>query len=96
VVRERVFDPLLSVEHFGASSATYDSGSETWGFSADGEKGAIVYDSDHVHTVLYSPDGNGIQVKDYDDPIRDLRGVNARVHVDAIYSQGRAASTVEF
>jgi len=46
--------------------------------------------------VMYSPDGNGITVKDYEDPIRDLNGVNARVHTDTIYSQQRAASTVEF
>lgn len=96
VVRERVFDPLLSVTHYGASSSTYNSGSNTWGFSSDGELGAVVYDSDHVHCVMYSPDGNGITVKDYEDPIRDLNGVNARVHTDTIYSQQRAASTVEF
>jgi len=98
VVRERVFDPLLSVTHYGSSDATYDStnGSETWGFANDGEKGAVVYDSDHVHVVMYNPDGNDIQVKDYEDPIRDLQGVNARVHTDTIYSQQRAASTVEY
>jgi len=37
-----------------------------------------------------------VEVKDYEDPIRDLQGVNARVHVDVIYSQERAASTIEF
>jgi len=95
VVRERVFDPLLSVTHYGASSSTYD-GSNTWGFNADGELGAVVYDSSHVHVVMYNPEGNDIQVKDYEDPIRDLQGVNARVHTDTIYSQQRAASTVEF
>lgn len=98
VIRERVFDPLLSVTHYGASGNTYDSdsGSNTWGFSADGELGAAVYDSNHVHVVMYNPEGNDIQVKDYDDPIRDLSGVNARVWTDTIYSQQRAAATVQF
>ncbi len=98
VVRERVFDPLLGVEHYGSSSSVYDdeNGSESWGFSTDGEKGAVVYDRDNIHVVMYNPDGNDIQIKDYDDPIRDLQGVNARVHTDTIYSQARAASTVEF
>jgi hypothetical protein len=95
VVRERVFDPLLSVEHFGASDATY-SGANSWGFSADGDLGAAVYDSNHLHVVMYNPEGSDIQIKDYDDPIRDLRGVNARVHTDTIFSQQRAASTVEY
>jgi hypothetical protein len=98
VVRERVFDPLLSVTHYGASSSTYDSdaGSNTWEFDSDGDLGAVVYDSGHVHVVMYNPEGNDIQVKDYDDPIRDLNGVNARVHTDTIFSQQRAASTVEY
>jgi hypothetical protein len=84
--------------HAGASSNTYDSddGSETWGFANDGEKGAVVYDSNHIHVVMYNPDGNDIQIKDYEDPIRDLNGVNARVYHDTVYSQRRSAATVEY
>jgi hypothetical protein len=78
------------------SDDTWDAGAETWGFAADGEKGAVVYDRNHIHLFLYSPDGEGMTVKDYEDPIRDLNGVNARVYVDADYSQQRAASTIEY
>jgi len=92
VIRERVFDPLLGVEHYGASDSVYDSSANTWGYSADGEYGAVVYDRASIHVILE----NDIEVKDYEDPIRDLQGVNARVNVDAVYSQGRAASTIEF
>lgn len=92
VIRERVFDPLLGVEHYGASDSVYNSDANTWGYSADGELGAVVYDREAIHVILE----NDIEVKDYEDPIRDLQGVNARVHVDAVYSQGRAASTIEF
>jgi hypothetical protein len=93
-IRERVFDPLLSVTHYGASSSTYD-GAEDWNFDDSGDIGAIVYDSSHVHLILYSPESQGMIVRDYEDPIRDLQGVNARIHVDAKYSQERAAATVE-
>ena len=93
VIRERVFDPLLSVEHFAASDATYD-GANDWGYDQGGEIGAAVYDSDHLHVVTYAPNGNDIEVKEYEDPIRDLQGVNARIHHDTIFTQERAASTV--
>jgi hypothetical protein len=90
--------------HAAASDRTYDDGSdttwsggnETWGFSADGEKGAVVFDRDHTHLVLYNPDGDGMTVKDYEDPIRDLNGVNARTFCDFDYSQQRSAATVEY
>ncbi len=92
VIRERVFDPLLSVEHYGASDAVYDGTANTWGFAADGELGAVVYQRDQIHLVLEQD----IEVKDYNDPIRDLQGVNARVMADCVYTQGRAASTIEY
>ena len=93
VIRERVFDPLLSVEHYGASDATYD-GTNEWGYDEGGEIGAVCYDSNHVHVVTYSPNGGDIEIKDYDDPIRDLSGVNARIFHDTILTQERAVSTV--
>ena len=93
VVRERVFDPLLSVEHFGASDAVYD-GAEDWGYDEGGEIGAAVYERNHLHVVMYSPGGNDIEIKEYEDPIRDLQGVNARVHTDTIFTQERSAATV--
>jgi hypothetical protein len=90
--------------HAAASDRTYDDGtddtwpggSETWGFAADGEKGAAVFDRNHTHIILYNPDGDGMTVKDYEDPIRDLNGVNARTYIDFDYSQARACSTVEY
>lgn len=96
---------LLGLDmHAAASGQTYDDGSDigydggnnTWGFENDGELGAVVYDRNHIHTVLYAPNGQDVEIKDYEDPVRDLQGVNARVHVDVIYSQERAASTIEF
>ncbi len=109
VLRQRedasIMGNLLGLDmHAAASGRTYDDGSDigydggenTWGFENDGELGAVVYDRNHIHTVLYAPNGQDVEVKDYEDPIRDLQGVNARVHVDVIYSQQRAASTIEF
>jgi hypothetical protein len=99
VLRDRegatLFGQIASLDtHAGMSGVTYDSSANTWGYGAD-ELGAVVYDRDHIHTVIYAADGNDIQIKDYEDPIRDLNGVNARVWVDAEYSQERAAATIQ-
>ena len=90
--------------HAAMSSATYDDGedvaweggTESWAFDTDGDKGAVVYDRDNIHTILYAPNGQDVEIKDYEDPIRDITGVNARVHVDCQYSQARSAATIEF
>ena len=92
-----LFENIAGLDtHAPASSNTYDSdnGSETWGYGSD-EKGAVVYDQDHIHLLLYSADGDGMTVKDYEDPIRDLQGVNARLECDTQYSQTRAAATIQ-
>jgi hypothetical protein len=57
--------------------------------------GSLAYQSEHNHLILYAPNGNDIEVKDYDDPIRDLRGFNARIHVDQDYSQARSAGVIQ-
>ncbi len=93
-LRDREVDRVMGLDHYEMSGSAYDSGSNTWGYGAD-ELGAVVYDSGHIHTILYNPNGQDIEVKDYDDPIRDLRGVNARLHVDAEYSQERASATIQ-
>jgi len=80
----------------GSDTDRWASPENTAGFNADGELGAVVYDRNRVHLFLYAPNGQDIEIKDYDDPIRDLRGVNARCHVDCQYSQARSASTIEF
>jgi len=90
--------------HAAMSSATYDDGTdigwsggaESWAFGSDGDYGAVVYDRNNIHTILYAPNGQDVEIKDYEDPIRDITGVNGRVHVDAQYSQARSAATIEF
>lgn len=109
VVRERAFDPLLDMEHVGASLNSYDTegrnvvggGSNTWEFSD--EDGAAVSDgigclqlnTEENHLFLYAANGQDIEVKDYDDPIRDLVGFNARIQVDQDYSQARSAGVIQ-
>jgi hypothetical protein len=95
-LRDRELGEVMGITHYPLSGSTNGDTSETWGFNVDGEKGAVVYDSDHSHLILYNPNGQDIEVKDYEDPVRDLQGVNARIHVDAEYSQERAAATVQF
>jgi len=97
VVRDRVFDPLLDMEHAAASGRTYDSanGEEVFGFTDENDVGAVAYDSENVHVILYAPNGNDIEIKDYEDPIRDLNGMNARIHTTTIYTQQRSAAKIE-
>jgi len=80
----------------GVDDDEWPAANNTFGFESDGEYGAVVYNRNRIHTFIYGPDGNDIEIKDYEDPIRDLQGVNARVHVDCQYSQGRSAATVEY
>lgn len=80
----------------GVDTTRWDTPDETFGFDADGEKGAVVYNRNRVHLFMYAPNGQDIEIRDYDDPIRDLRGVNARAHIDCQYSQARSASTIEY
>ena len=93
-VRDRVFDPLLDMEHVAASGRTYDGDGE-WAFDATDDTGAVAFDSEHINLVLYAANGQDIEIKDYEDPIRDLQGVNARVHCDTVYSQGRSACAID-
>lgn len=109
VVRDRMFEPLLDMEHYAASLNSYDDtgdnvaggGANTWEFTdTDGNAvsdgiGCLALAQEHNHLVLYNPNGTDIEVKDYDDPIRDLRGFNARIHVDQDYSQARSAGVID-
>ena len=110
VVRERAFDPLLDMEHVGASLNSYDTdgrnvggtgGSNTWEFTdEDGDPvsdgiGCLELDSERNHLILYNPNGQDIEVKDYEDPIRDLVGANARIHVDQEYDQARSSGVIQ-
>jgi hypothetical protein len=110
VVRDRMFEPLLDMEHAASSLNSYDDdgrnvggtgGSNTWEFTdasgaavSDGI-GALAFAQEHNHLFLYAPNGNDIEVKEYDDPIRDLRGFNARIHCDQDYSQARSAGVIQ-
>jgi len=109
IVRQRAFDPLLDMEHVGASLSSYDSdgrnvvggGDNTWEFTdADGAAvsdgiGCLQLNTERNHLILYNPNGTDIEVKDYEDPIRDLMGVNARIHVDQEYDQARSAGVIQ-
>jgi hypothetical protein len=105
VLRDREYEPLLALEtHAAMSLQTYTGGdqadrfpdtTESFGYSSTDDIGAVVFNSQMVQPILYAPNGEGIEIKDYDDPIRDLRGANARIHVDAKWGQQRAGSQVK-
>lgn len=80
----------------GVDDERWDTPTEDFGFEASGEQGAVVYDRNRIHTFMYSNGGQDIEVKDYEDPIRDLNGVNARAYVDVQFSQARSAATIQY
>jgi hypothetical protein len=92
-IRNRVAFPLLGLEGYRASNGTYDpDGSETWDYTSTDDVGAVVYDSDNIGIYLF----RDVEMKEYDDPVRDLEAINARIEVDANYHQPGAGATLDF
>jgi len=92
-LRNRTYNPLFDVEMVNASNGMLDpDSSNTWDFDAADEIGGVVYNRDLIGIYMYSD----IQVKDYEDPIRDLEGVNARINVDANYHQPASSSRLVY
>jgi hypothetical protein len=90
-IRDRVAFPLLGLEGFRASNGMYDpAGANTWDYDANDETGAVVYDSDNIAAYLF----RDVEMKEYDDPIRDLSGINARVEFDVQYHQPDSAAEI--
>lgn len=89
-LREREVDRVMGLTHLPMNGSAHDSTSETWGYSAAGEVGAVVYERDKIWLVIHKD----IEIKDYEDPIRDLQGVNSRAWVDSTYAQTDAAAQV--
>lgn len=90
-IRDRVAFPLLGLEGFRGSNGVYE-GSNTWDYSAAGNTGAVVYDRDVANLYMY----RDIEVKEYDDPIRDLQAVNVRGQVDCTLGQTGAAAVINY
>jgi len=92
-LRNRTYNPLFDLEMVNASNGMLDPDSpNTWDFDSAGEFGGVVYNRDLIGIYMYSD----IEVKDYEDPIRDLEGVNARINVDANYHQPASASRLTY
>ena len=95
-IRDRVAFPLLGLEGFRGSGGVADPNADEfpsdteWGYSGDDEFGAVVYDRDRIGMYLF----NDIEMKEYDDPIRDLQAVNARMEVDHVWHQESAGSRI--
>lgn len=93
VIRNRSFNQVLGLMQYRASNGAYDpDGSATWGYNANGEVGSFVYQKDMSALVVWKD----IETKDYDDPIRDLVGGNARAHFDAKVLQPNAVANVTY
>lgn len=76
-------DDVLGHRPFTLSGTVYDSGSVTYDFDADGDRGAVVFNSDHVHVVVY----RNIEVSEFPErmeAIRDIQGGVASAWTDTI------------
>ena len=88
-IRDRVAFPLLGLEGFRGSDGVAD-GSTTWDYTGADEFGAVVYDTARVGMYLFKD----IEMKEYEDPVRDLQGVNARMEVDHVWHQDSAGARI--
>jgi hypothetical protein len=92
-IRDRVAFPLLGLEGFRASNGVYDpDGSSTWDYDAAGETGGVVYDRDNIAVYLF----RDVEMKEYDDPVRDLSAINARLEMDSVYHQPDSAAAIDY
>ena len=92
-IRDRVAFPLLGLEGFRASNGMLDpASSDTWDYTAEGETGGVVYDRDKVGIYLF----RDIEMKEYEDPIRDLEGINVRMESDVVLQQPGSAAAINY
>lgn len=91
-LRQRTFDPIFGTEVLTASSGVYNSGAKTWEWDSDGDIGAVATNSDFVGLFMYQD----ISTKDFEDPIRDIQGGNARAWFDAQVLQPDAHATLAY
>ena len=66
--------------------------SDTWDYTAEGETGGVVYDRDKVGIYLF----RDIEMKEYEDPIRDLEGINVRMESDVVLQQPGSAAAINY
>jgi hypothetical protein len=96
-IRDRVAFPLLGIEGFRSSDGVASTSADefpsatSWGYSGTDDFGAVVYDQDRLGMYLF----NDIEMKEYDDPIRDLQAVNARMEVDHVWHQNDAGARIK-
>ena len=92
-IQDRVAFPLLGLEGYRASNGMLDpSSSSTWDYTGAGETGAVVYDSDNVGIYLF----RDVEMKEYEDPIRDLEGINVRMESDVVLQQPDSAAALNY
>jgi hypothetical protein len=74
-VARGVVPPMLGMKFtpsLDPADTTYDSGTYTWDYGANGEIGMVLVDSASLAGLIGLR--RDITVRDYDDPIRDLKG----------------------
>lgn len=89
----RSFNQIMGTTLYTGSNGTYSpNGAGTWGFDAAGEVGAVAFQQEMIGVVMY----RDIETKDFDDPIRDIQGGNARAYADAVWMQPQAGAKLTY
>jgi hypothetical protein len=78
-IRQRTFSPLFGMNVMPGSSGTYNSSTNSWGWSSDGDFGAVAMNPEYNAIFMYQD----ISTKSFDDPIRDIQAGNARAWFDS-------------
>lgn len=73
-ITSQTLPPIFGMKfyEYDPADSVYNSSTYTWGYEADGEIGMIMFDSSRLSHIIGMR--RDITVKDYDDPIRDIKG----------------------
>lgn len=82
----------LDMNLFGCSVAD-NSTSYTWEYNSDGDIGMLVMDAQSAGGIALRQD---LQVEDYKDPLRDLKGAKVTMRAGVNYAQADAICRIEY
>ena len=99
-VQDRQMGSIMGMDRYKSSSGSYNNAGETktldpdgtWGYDGADEIGAVTYVQEHFNLILWNQ--FDMEMRTYEDPIRDLEGANIRTWCDAEFGQSGAASTI--
>lgn len=102
-LQDRQMGSIMGVTRWEVSDGAYNNATNTdtigstdhtFGYAADGERGAVAFAQDFFNLVIWQE--FDMETQDYEDPIRDLQGQNVRTWADSVYGQSNAACEIQY